>query len=101
MDEMMQEMFTEDQVAFLTVLDDLGQPHTCDSWGSHGQVDYPYIIDDGQSYYIYELFYPNTNIDYPKNIIVYSGAAHSLSSLDSLIHSKWKRTLKPSGYFPP
>ena len=66
----MQEMFTEDQVAFLTVLDDLGQPHTCDSWGNHGLVDYPNIIDDGQSYYIYELFYPNTNIDYPKNILI-------------------------------
>ncbi len=66
----MQDMFEEDQVVFLTVLDDLGQPHTCDSWGNHGIVGYPYILDDGQSNYIYQLFYPNTNIDYPKNILI-------------------------------
>ena len=68
---MVQENFTEDQVAFITVLDDLGQPHTCDSWGSHGEMNYPYIIDDGQTYFIYEWFFSTTNNpDFPKNILI-------------------------------
>ena len=70
MDAMIKDNFTEDQVAFITVLDDLGQPHTCDSWGNHGELNYPYIIDDGQTPVIYQLFYPNTNIDYPKNVLI-------------------------------
>lgn len=70
MDAMIKENFTDDQVVFITVLDDLGQPHTCDSWGNHGELNYPYIVDDGQGSTIYELFYPNTNIDYPKNVLI-------------------------------
>ena len=69
MDAMIKDNFTEDQVAFITVLDDLGQPHTCDSWGNHGELNYPYIIDDGSTDFIYQLFFNDTYV-YPKNVLI-------------------------------
>ena len=68
---MMQSNFSDDQVVYMTVMDDVGQPYTCDQWGNNGAIGYPYIIDDGQGYYMYELFYPIISIpEYPKNILI-------------------------------
>ena len=67
----MQSNFSDDQVVYMTVMDDVGQPYTCDQWGNNGAIGYPYIIDDGQGYYMYELFNPIISIpEYPKNILI-------------------------------
>ena len=54
---MMQSNFSDDQVVYMTVMDDVGQPYTCDQWGNNGAVGYPYIIDDGQGYYMLSLIH--------------------------------------------
>ena len=56
MDEMTLK-FDQDKFVSITVLDDLGQPYTCEQWGQQGINGFPYVLDDGSSDYIYQLFY--------------------------------------------
>ena len=60
----------DDFISF-TSIDDIGMPHTCESWGSAGTEGFPMMLNDGDTYFLYGLFNdPNANIDFPKNVLI-------------------------------
>ena len=68
MDEMLSS-FDEDKFVSFVVLDDINFPYSCEQWGDHGISNYPFIINDGPTDFIYQLFFETLYI-YPKNVII-------------------------------
>ena len=70
-EEIYQHWANDDRIEIIHILDDIGQPYSCSSWGATGEVDIPPIIDDGSGYTIFDWFVnPNTPAGYPLIIFI-------------------------------
>ncbi len=56
------------RVAMFSVLDDIGQPYSCQSWGNYGDVGIPVIVDDGPGYTIFDWLH--TASSFPSNAFI-------------------------------
>lgn len=60
--------FSEDVVMF-TFVDDIGQPLTCEDWGSTDEEGIPLMVDDGSDYIIKDWF-GGLGSNYPFHIFI-------------------------------
>ena len=44
------------KVKIIHLLDDIGQPYSCSTWGNTGNTEIPPIVDDGTGYTVYDWF---------------------------------------------
>jgi thiol-disulfide isomerase/thioredoxin len=58
----------DENVAMVTVLDDIGQPYSCTQWGNAGTVGIPIILDDGSGYTIFNWF--ESQSAFPSNAFI-------------------------------
>ncbi len=58
----------DENVAMVTVLDDIGQPYSCNQWGNAGTVGIPIILDDGSGYTIFNWF--ESQSAFPSNAFI-------------------------------
>ncbi|NQU66634.1 MAG: T9SS type A sorting domain-containing protein [Candidatus Marinimicrobia bacterium] len=58
----------DERVAMFTVLDDIGQPYSCNQWGAAGINGLPVIIDDGGGYTVFNWL--NTGNAFPSNTFI-------------------------------
>ena len=53
-----------------TLLDDIGQPYTCESWSNLGTITNNFILDDGIQNYDYASTYATSSYFYPTVILI-------------------------------
>jgi len=46
----------DSRVFIFNLLDDIGQPFSCDMWGDDGTPQIPVIVDDGAGHTFHDLF---------------------------------------------
>ena len=56
MEELAQNYESEDRLSIIQNLDDIGQPFTCESWSGYCGGESYDIVDDGDDYFLYNLF---------------------------------------------
>jgi hypothetical protein len=57
-------------VTIATLLDDIGQPYTCESWSNLGSITNNFILDDGIQNYDYASTYATSSYFYPTVILI-------------------------------
>ena len=56
-------------VFFFTLIDELGQPYSCEQWGDFDELSIPLMIDDGEGFEIYNWFSSTPN-SYPVQVFI-------------------------------
>ena len=56
-DEVVYNWYSNDNVASLVSLSDLGMPYSCEQWGNEGYLTIPNIIDGGSSFANEDIFF--------------------------------------------
>jgi len=84
----------DDRVFIFNLLDDIGQPFSCNMWGYAGSTGVPVIIDDGAGHTFHDLFelvldaYPvNVFIDHEMNVVNITEAEMNQTAVNNVIQS--------------
>ena len=91
-DEVVTHWEAEERVIIINFLDDIGEPFSCNNWGTAGVADIPIIIDDGEGHTFHDLFdlqldaYPvNIFLDHNMNVINITEADMNQTAVNDII----------------
>jgi hypothetical protein len=91
-EEIVEHWENDERVVIINLLDDIGQPYSCNMWGNAGNTGIPIIIDDGAGHTLHDLFelvleaYPvNVFLDHEMNVVNITESEMNQTAVNNMI----------------